>query len=88
MRPGRYFPSKTSTVEIIDNLAYCMQTMCEAEKEAREGIGFMAYMEDWHYYYYYYFYYQACLLASRMAGNLVSCWINSCCCHASVSIHI
>jgi hypothetical protein len=48
MRPGRYFPSETSTEEIIDNLAYCMQTMCEAEKAAREGIGFMAYMEDWH----------------------------------------
>jgi hypothetical protein len=35
--------------------------------------------------YYCYFYYQACSLASQMTGNLVSCWINSCCCHASVS---
>jgi hypothetical protein len=48
MRPSRYFPSKTSTEEIIDNLAYCMQTMCEKEKACTEGIGFFAYMSDWH----------------------------------------
>lgn len=47
MRPARYFPSKTTTEEIIDNLAYCMNTMCEKEKAATEGIGFMAYMNDW-----------------------------------------
>lgn len=48
MRPGRYFPSKTSTEEIIDNLVYCMQTMCEQEKACSEGIGFIANMDDWH----------------------------------------
>lgn len=47
MRPSRYFPAKTSTEDIIDNLAYCMNTMCEAEKDSSEGIGFMAYMNDW-----------------------------------------
>ena len=48
MRPSRYFPKKTTTEEIIDNLAYCMQTMCEKEKAASDGIGFLAYMNDWH----------------------------------------
>lgn len=47
MYPARYFPSKTSTRTIIDNLAYCMQTMCEKEKACTEGIGFMAFMKDW-----------------------------------------
>lgn len=47
MRPSRYFPNQTSTEEIIDNLAYCMQTMCEGEKANAEGIGFLAYMNDW-----------------------------------------
>lgn len=49
MYPARYFPAKTSTQEIIDNLAYCMNCMCEtSEKDASEGIGFIAYMNDWH----------------------------------------
>lgn len=47
MYPARYFPAKTSTKQIIDNLAYCMQTMCERENACTEGIGFMAYMKDW-----------------------------------------
>jgi len=47
MRPARYFPKKTSTQEIIDNLAYCMNTMCESEKESTEGIGFLANLDDW-----------------------------------------
>jgi len=47
MRPSRYFPKKTTTEEIIDNLAYCMNTMCEQEKASTEGIGFLAYMNDW-----------------------------------------
>jgi len=47
MRPSRYFPKKTTTEEIIDNLAYCMNTMCEREKASSEGIGFVAYMNDW-----------------------------------------
>lgn len=46
--PARYFPSKTSTQEIIDNLAYSMNYMCDSsEKCSAEGIGFMAYMNDW-----------------------------------------
>eukprot|EP00568_Trieres_chinensis_P005759 CAMPEP_0183292292 /NCGR_PEP_ID=MMETSP0160_2-20130417/1398_1 /TAXON_ID=2839 ORGANISM="Odontella Sinensis, Strain Grunow 1884" /NCGR_SAMPLE_ID=MMETSP0160_2 /ASSEMBLY_ACC=CAM_ASM_000250 /LENGTH=298 /DNA_ID=CAMNT_0025453219 /DNA_START=10 /DNA_END=906 /DNA_ORIENTATION=+ len=47
MRPSRYFPSKTSTEEIIDNLAYCMNVMVEKEKACSEGIAFMANMTDW-----------------------------------------
>jgi hypothetical protein len=48
MMPARYFPAKTSTEEIIDNLAYCMNTMCDtSEKSSSEGIAFMAYMNDW-----------------------------------------
>jgi len=47
MYPARYFPKQTTTEEIIDNLGYCMNTMCEMEKASAEGIGFMAYMNDW-----------------------------------------
>ncbi|CAJ1950241.1 unnamed protein product [Cylindrotheca closterium] len=47
MYPARYFPKETTTEEIIDNLGYCMNTMCEMEKASSEGIGFMAYMNDW-----------------------------------------
>lgn len=48
MRPSRYFPKQTSTTEIIDNLAYVMTTMMESnEKSSKEGIGFMAYMDEW-----------------------------------------
>lgn len=48
MYPARYFPAKTSTQEIIDNLAYCMNCMCEtSEKDSSEGIAFLAYMKDW-----------------------------------------
>jgi len=47
MYPARYFPKETSTEQIIDNLGYCMNTMCEMEKASSEGIGFMAYMNDW-----------------------------------------
>jgi hypothetical protein len=47
MRPARYFPKETSTQQIIDNLAYCMQVMTEKEKACTEGIGFIAYMNDW-----------------------------------------
>ena len=46
MRPSRYFPKKTSTATIIENLAYCMGTMVEAEKECTEGIAFMANMDE------------------------------------------
>lgn len=47
MYPARYFPKETTTEQIIDNLAYCMNSMCEMEKASSEGIGFMAYMNDW-----------------------------------------
>lgn len=47
MKPARYFPSKTPTQDIIDNLAYCMNTMCEAEKESSEGIAFLANLDEW-----------------------------------------
>jgi hypothetical protein len=47
MRPSRYFPNETSTEVIIDNLAYCMQTMVEKEKACTEGIAFVANLEDW-----------------------------------------
>ena len=47
MRPGRYFPKETSTKTIIDNLAYCMQTMVEKEKACTEGIAFVANLTEW-----------------------------------------
>uniref|UniRef100_A0A7S4JRV5 CRAL-TRIO domain-containing protein n=2 Tax=Odontella aurita TaxID=265563 RepID=A0A7S4JRV5_9STRA len=47
MRPSRYFPSQTTTKDIIDNLAYCMDVMVEKEKACTEGIAFMANMADW-----------------------------------------
>jgi hypothetical protein len=47
MMPARYFPRKTSTEEIIDNLAYCMHVMLEKEKACTEGIGFIADMKNW-----------------------------------------
>jgi len=48
MRPSRYFPSKTPTELIVDNLGYCMTSMQEGnEKSSREGIGFVANMDGW-----------------------------------------
>ena len=47
MRPSRYFHKETSVQAIIDNLAYCMNTMVEKEKACTEGIGFLACMNDW-----------------------------------------
>jgi len=48
MKPARYFPKQTSTQQIIDNLAYCMNHLCETSEIAcSEGIGFAAYMPDW-----------------------------------------
>merc|ERR1712048_925461 len=36
------------TKEIIDNLAYCMTTMVSSkEKNSKEGIAFLANMDDW-----------------------------------------
>mmetsp|Transcript_5433 Transcript_5433/g.13600 ORF Transcript_5433/g.13600 Transcript_5433/m.13600 type:complete len:265 (+) Transcript_5433:232-1026(+) len=47
MKPARYFPKKTPTSTIIDNLAYCMSVMVEKERSCTEGIGFVANMDDW-----------------------------------------
>ena len=48
MRPSRYFPNKTSVKTVIDNLCYVMNTMLEDNEFAqKEGIGFVACMDDW-----------------------------------------
>lgn len=48
MRPSRYFPNKTSVKTIIDNLCYVMNTMLDNDEFAqKEGIGFIACMDDW-----------------------------------------
>jgi hypothetical protein len=48
MRPSRYFPKKTSTKTIIDNLVYVMNTMLESNVHSqKKGIGFLACMDDW-----------------------------------------
>lgn len=48
MRPSRYFPKEVSTETIIDNLGYCMSVMVASkEKNATEGIAFLANMDDW-----------------------------------------
>jgi hypothetical protein len=48
MRPSRYFPNETPTKLIVDNLGYCMTSMQDGnEKAAKEGIGFVADMNDW-----------------------------------------
>jgi hypothetical protein len=47
MRPARYFPKETTVTEIIDNECYVMSTMMENETNARNGIGFIANMDNW-----------------------------------------
>jgi len=48
MRPSLYHPKQTPTQTIIDNLAYCMQSMTErSEKSETEGIAFLANMDSW-----------------------------------------
>eukprot|EP00339_Tiarina_fusa_P029991 CAMPEP_0117057156 /NCGR_PEP_ID=MMETSP0472-20121206/39666_1 /TAXON_ID=693140 ORGANISM="Tiarina fusus, Strain LIS" /NCGR_SAMPLE_ID=MMETSP0472 /ASSEMBLY_ACC=CAM_ASM_000603 /LENGTH=530 /DNA_ID=CAMNT_0004773903 /DNA_START=69 /DNA_END=1661 /DNA_ORIENTATION=+ len=48
MKPARYFPKETSARTIINNLAYVMTTMLESkEASCRDGIGFVANMDDW-----------------------------------------
>eukprot|EP00545_Synedropsis_sp_CCMP1620_P003274 CAMPEP_0119003778 /NCGR_PEP_ID=MMETSP1176-20130426/758_1 /TAXON_ID=265551 /ORGANISM="Synedropsis recta cf, Strain CCMP1620" /LENGTH=284 /DNA_ID=CAMNT_0006955405 /DNA_START=66 /DNA_END=920 /DNA_ORIENTATION=+ len=47
MRPSRYFPMETSIKTIIDNLAYCMQTMVEKEHACTEGVAFLANLDGW-----------------------------------------
>jgi CRAL/TRIO domain len=49
MRPARYCPRETPTEDIIDNLAYVMQSMSENEGACTRGIGFLAYMNGWKY---------------------------------------
>mmetsp|Transcript_4330 Transcript_4330/g.10821 ORF Transcript_4330/g.10821 Transcript_4330/m.10821 type:complete len:557 (-) Transcript_4330:86-1756(-) len=48
MRPSRYFPNSTPIEDVIDNLAYVMQSMtCGDEDAQSEGIGFIANMNGW-----------------------------------------
>jgi len=47
MKPSRYCPSETPSSTIINNLAYCMNAMYEKESNNRDGIAFMANMDDW-----------------------------------------
>jgi len=48
MRPSRYYPKETPTEDIVDNLGYSMTSMQDGnEKNCREGIGFVANMDDW-----------------------------------------
>ena len=48
MRLSRYFPKNTPTKTIIDNLAYCMSVLVfSKDRNATEGIVFVANMENW-----------------------------------------
>ena len=47
MKPSRYNPSDTPARTIIDNLVYVMNTMLARERPCRDGIGFLACMDDW-----------------------------------------
>ena len=47
MKPARYCPSETPSRTIINNLAYCMNSMYEKEEACSKGICFMANMNDW-----------------------------------------
>lgn len=47
MKPSRYFPNETSARTIIENLSYVMNTMEERESPCKDGIGFLACMNDW-----------------------------------------
>jgi hypothetical protein len=48
MKPSRYFPKETSTKTLINNLAYVMMSMLDSkEASCRNGIGFIANMDDW-----------------------------------------
>eukprot|EP00980_Cylindrotheca_fusiformis_P019877 scaffold6992_cov102-Cylindrotheca_fusiformis.AAC.9 len=47
MKPARYFPRKTKVKDVIENLVYVMNTMLERENPCKNGIGFVACMNDW-----------------------------------------
>ena len=47
MRPARYFPGVMEVDDIINNLAYCMQTMYESQDNCKNGIAFLADMSGW-----------------------------------------
>lgn len=47
MKPSRYVPSETPTKAVLNNLAYCMNSMYEKESTSRDGIAFLANMDDW-----------------------------------------
>lgn len=47
MRPARYFPGVMEVDDVINNLAYCMQTMYESKDCSKNGIVFLADMSGW-----------------------------------------
>lgn len=47
MRPARYFPGVMEVDDVINNLAYCMQTMYESKDCYKTGIAFLADMSGW-----------------------------------------
>jgi hypothetical protein len=47
MRPSRYYPKKTPTSTVIDNLVYVMNTYAMKDPENKKGVTFIANMNDW-----------------------------------------
>ncbi len=47
MRPSRFYPRKTSTKFVLDNLAYVLLSMAERELPSSYGVCFIADMTDW-----------------------------------------
>jgi hypothetical protein len=47
MKPARYFSKETPTQEVLDNLAYVLQTMSVEDLACVGGIGFLANINDW-----------------------------------------
>lgn len=47
MRPSRYFPGRTPTSAIIDNLCYVMNDLSKTESQCRNGVAFIANMNGW-----------------------------------------
>lgn len=46
IRASRFFPKRTPTSVMIKNVAYCMETVVEAEKECTEGIAIMINLDE------------------------------------------
>ena len=47
MRPARFFPKKTKTKSVICNLTYVMDTIYQRNYSYKNGIAFVANMNDW-----------------------------------------